>query len=92
MPHSGPRKYDPLIAYLAAFAAGEVTLTFAEIEAIIEAPLPPSARRAAFWGNTTEQVVQPPWRQAGWRVRRTDLHADTRTVTFVREAPTDGEE
>jgi hypothetical protein len=40
---TGPRKYDPRTAYLAGLAGDEVTLTFAEIERLVDAPLPPSA-------------------------------------------------
>ena len=43
MARSGPRKYEPLAAYLAALTIDEVTLTLVEIEAIIGAPLPRSA-------------------------------------------------
>jgi hypothetical protein len=82
-----PRKYDPLTAYLAAFAGNEVTLTLAEVEQIIGTPLPRSAGRAAFWSNTREQVTLPPWRAAGWRVRRTHLSGDQPAVTFGRESP-----
>jgi len=45
MPNRTPpgRKYQPLADYLAAHPADEVTLTFAQIEAILGAPLPSSA-------------------------------------------------
>ena len=88
MPRSpGPRKYDPLVAYLASLTADEVRLTLVEIEAIIGAALPPSARKPPFWGNASEQVVELPWLRAGWRVRRTDLRNDPPAVTFVRARP-----
>jgi hypothetical protein len=79
---TGPRKYDPLTAYLAACAGTEVTLTLAEVEQIIGAPLPRSAAKAAFWSNTPHQVALPPWVAAGWRMH---LSGDPRTVTFVRQ-------
>ena len=44
-PRPGPRKYDPLTAYLADLPTDEATLTFAEIEQLVGAPLPPSAWR-----------------------------------------------
>jgi hypothetical protein len=81
---TGPRKYDPLTAYLAAFAGNEVTLTLVEVEQIIGAPLPRSAVKAAFWSNTPHQVALPPWVEAGWRMRRTHLSDDPPAVTFVR--------
>jgi hypothetical protein len=81
---TGPRKYAPLTAYLAARPVDEVTLTLTEIEQIIAAPLPRSAVKAAFWSNTPGQVALPPWVEAGWRVRRTHLSGDPPMVTFVR--------
>ena len=65
---------------------GEVTLTLGEIEQIIGAPLPRSATKSAFWSNTPEQAALPPWRAAGWRVRRTQLSGDPPLVTSVRQA------
>jgi hypothetical protein len=45
MPGRGaPPKYQPLAAYLAALTVAAVRLTFPEIEAIIGAPLPVTAR------------------------------------------------
>jgi len=85
MPTRGPRKYDPLAAYLAGLAADEVTLTFAEIERIVGAPLPASARLSSFWSTTTQPLVARPWTRAGWRVARAQLRSDSLTVTFVRQ-------
>ena len=82
----GPRKYDPLTRYLADLAADEVTLTFAEIEAIIGAPLPPSARTSNWWENTTEHVQAGAWVLAGWRMKRTHRRLDPPAVTFERVA------
>ena len=80
----GPRKYDPLADYLAALTVDEVTLTFAEIEAIIGAPLPPSARLRTWWANTAGSAQARAWRSAGWRMARRQLHSATPAVTFVR--------
>ena len=83
--HLGPRKYVPLTRYLAALAVDAVTLTFSEIEAIIGAPLPPSARRSTFWTSRSPRLrAAPPWVQAGWRMVRTELHARPPTVHFAR--------
>ena len=87
-PRLGPRKYDPLVAYLAARPVDAVTLTLAEIEAIVGAPLPPTAYRPSFWVNSPQGVFGVrPWLRAGWRVVRTDLHARPPAVTFVRVGP-----
>jgi hypothetical protein len=83
---SGPRKYDPLTAYLAGLAVDQVTLPLAEVERIIGAPLPRSAAKAGFWGNTPDLAALPPWREAGWWVQRTHLSGDPPTVTFVRQS------
>jgi hypothetical protein len=81
----GPRKYDPLIRYLTALPAEAVTLTFAELEAIIGAPLPEAARQRSYWANSRRgQFTGPPWLRAGWRVARTDLRRAEPAVTFAR--------
>jgi hypothetical protein len=82
----GPRKYAPLIRYLTALPAEAVTLTLVEIEAIIAAPLPPSARRSSFWTKSPRSLAPPPWLRAGWRVLRTELHARPPAVHFARVA------
>jgi hypothetical protein len=84
----GPWKYAPLTAYLAALTVDEVTLTLAEIETIIAAPLPRAASSASFWSNSQLGVLRSqPWVQVGWRVRRTKLHARPPAVHFARAAP-----
>jgi hypothetical protein len=81
----GPRKYEPLTRYLAALRADAVTLPLAEIEAIIAAPLPPTAYRPSFWVNSPQGVFGVrPWLRAGWRVARTELRREPPAVTFVR--------
>jgi hypothetical protein len=83
----GPRKYDPLVAYLASLAVDQVTLTFPEIERIVAAPLPPSARRSSFWTKSPRALMARPWQRAGWRVARTELQASPPAVTFARMVP-----
>ncbi len=62
--------YSRLGGYLAGRArAGvdEVTLTFAQVEALVGHPLPPPARtRAAWWRTVTEphDAESDPW--SGW--------------------------
>ena len=88
MTRSSPLKYQPLTEYLAALAADEVTLTLTEIEAIIGAPLPASARAPNFWSNAPSGIVRVrPWVRAGWRMARTDLRSATPAVTFGRVVP-----
>jgi hypothetical protein len=82
----GPRKYEPLTRYLAALDTDEVTLTFAAIEQLVGAPLPPSAWRSSYWTRAPQpQGPQSrPWSRVGWRVARIHLRLDRPAVTFVR--------
>jgi hypothetical protein len=88
MTRNGPRKYDPLTTYLGGLAVDQVTLTFAEVEEIVGAPLPPSAWRLSFWSTTAQSLVARPWLRAGWRVLRAELHSELPRVTFQRVAAT----
>lgn len=84
----GSDKYQPLIAYLAALPAAEVTLTFPAIEAILGVALPAWAGQADFWTNRPRALFrQQPWVRAGWRVVRTDLRSEPSAVTFARRSP-----
>lgn len=68
-------KYDPLRAYLAGEASAEIPMTFAQIEAVIGAPLPPAARRhRAWWSNNPDNsVITRAWRDAGYRAFQVDM-------------------
>ena len=55
-------KYFALTAHLEANGLSEFEITFAQIEAIIGAPLPKSANTPQFWSNTVE--YQQPQRKA----------------------------
>ena len=79
-----PRKYQPLIDYLAGqpVTTTKVSLTLTEIEALIDAPLPRTAATRLWWRNS-----RPYWRllhAAGWRVAGVDIPG--RTATFARHA------
>ena len=75
-------KYQPLLDYLHECDLGEVTLTFAEIEALMNDRLPASARtKRAWWSNRTKGALQAEaWMEAGYRVEDVDL--DEQKVTF----------
>jgi hypothetical protein len=76
-------KYDPLRDYLASNEAGDVTMTFAEVERLV-GPLPASARlRRSWWANDAKVEAQA-WRAADRRVRSVDLAAER--VVFDRGA------
>lgn len=77
-------KYDPLRAYLATMPGEEVCYTFAEIEAIIGAPLPPTAlRHTAWWANSCrfDHPQAQAWMAGGWTA---GVDLDNTCVTFYR--------
>lgn len=63
-------KYDPLNRYLRRQSDAEVVLTFAEIENLLVALLPKSARRREWWANETSEatrhVQSRAWTAAGY--------------------------
>ncbi len=79
-------KYAPLAAWLQARPADQdtVRLTFQEVEAIIEADLPASARaHRSWWANDpVSRVHSQQWLNAGWRTSRVDVTEER--VTFSR--------
>ena len=76
-------KYEPLQRYLSAQPEDGCTLTFSQIEKIIGAPLPPSARRhKSWWGNDSTHVQAQTWMGAGWVTDPPRL--DEETIPFRR--------
>jgi DNA-binding transcriptional regulator YiaG len=75
-------KYQPLLEYLCGSNQHEVTLTFAQIEALMNEALPESARsKRAWWSNRSKGALQASaWMEAGYRVEDVDL--DRQQVTF----------
>lgn len=64
---------EPLRAYLSDYSS-PVTITFADIEAIIGRTLPSSARKhRAWWENSTDRTLARQWLAAGWRADMVDL-------------------
>jgi hypothetical protein len=85
-PRPRPRPvYGRLGAYLRARPEPEITLTLAEIEALLQRPLPRSARSdRSWWRNRRIGAPQArAWLEAGWRVRAFDRRAAV--VRFVRD-------
>ena len=90
MPRRGESpKYQPLADYLAAQPAAvtSLTLTVAEIEVIIGAPLLVSARARQWWTNLWSESQSRAWREAGWRVTGRAFRATPPTITFGRLPP-----
>lgn len=76
-------KYDPLKTYLVRHHPRELMMTFEEIENVLEAKLPPSARRPQFWANTIGEaghIQREAWRSARYNAF---LVADEDKVRFV---------
>jgi len=68
-------KYHPLFEHLLFSGQGRLTITFSEIEAIIGAPLPPSARqREEWWSNSpTGHSQARAWLNANYKTSNIDL-------------------
>lgn len=77
-------KYDPLRELLAQEPGESIRLSFDEIEEIISASLPESARRyPAWWANDATAGRQAhAWLSAGWKTAQVDLAG--KRVTFMR--------
>ena len=91
MPPLQGRKYQPLADYLAAQSADEVRLSLSQIEALLGAPLPPSAYvRSWWWNKGAKQLAAQPWRAVGWEAAL-NRRADEWRVTF-RRRPATGDE
>ncbi len=72
-------KYFPLYVHLQKLAGEPITLTLSEIEALLGAALPSSARtRVGWWSNRSRGAVQATaWMDAGYHVAKVDLAAET---------------
>ncbi len=83
----GGSKYQPLLEYLRCGNQREVTLSFAQIELVINDNLPESARRSkAWWSNRTTGGLQASaWMEAGYRAK---VNLSAETVTFRKKSPT----
>lgn len=78
--------YAPLNAWLSRQPANvhHVPTTFEQIERILGAPLPPTARRKSQWweNNATRHVQARAWLDAGFETR--DVNLTNETLTFAR--------
>ncbi len=71
-------KYDPLKDYLKASDQTAVPLSFEQIEQILGAPLPASARKHAAWwsNNPTNHANAKAWLEAGYASQQVDLRSE----------------
>ena len=85
-----PTKYEPLELHLRAVPTKtkEVTLSFVEIERILGAPLPASAKsHRPWWGNQRESKTRPQahaWLSAGFEVDTVNQGSGNASVRFKR--------
>ena len=75
-------KYYPLFERLQSCDAPQITLSWDEIERLIERPLPTSASDRAWWSNrdSASAIQSKAWIQAGYHIENVDF--DLQTVTF----------
>ena len=83
-------KYAPLLEYFARLDKPRVTLTFAQIEAIIRSPLPVHAYRDRSWWRYKPGRTHPPraWADGGYDAADVDVKREL--VRFVRRESEDG--
>jgi len=83
-------KYEPLKRYLETAAQRAVPLTFKQIETILGAALPASARKhAAWWSNSpTGHVNAQAWLDAGYASEQVDLVGER--LVFARRPRANG--
>ena len=75
--------YAPLGEHLRKVEGDEATLTFDEVEKILDRKLPASAiKHRAWWANTDTHSQALVWLSAGFVVDHADLEA--KTITFRR--------
>jgi len=61
-------KYRPLSDHLAGLSGSEWRASFAEIEALLDAPLPKSAQQPGWWKSEVAKPHQRAWLDQGWNV------------------------
>lgn len=83
-------KYEPLTHFLAKSKRQTIELTFAEIERIINAPLPASAtQHRAFWSNNpVGHAHAKAWLAAGFESENVDIDAGRIVFRRAEAAPT----
>ena len=77
-------RYAPLAIWLQSQEQNKITLSFQNIETIIQDALPPSARRHRNWwaNDSVSHSQSQQWLDAGWRVSNVNLAEEK--VIFAR--------
>ena len=81
-------KYEPLTHFLEDSKRSRVELSFADIERIIEAELPPSSyKHRALWSNNPQNhVMTQAWLAAGYESEDVDMNAQRVVFRRVRRS------
>lgn len=81
-------KYEPLAQFLKG-ATDVQPLSFDEIERILGAPLPPSARKHEAWwsNNPTGHVNAQAWLGAGYRTESIDITGEAVVFRKIASPP-----
>ena len=81
-------KYEPLEHFLRNQRTELVPMTFAEIEHVIGAPLPASARvHRPWWSNNPKNsVITKAWLSAGFRTEQVNMEKGKLTFRRVQQA------
>jgi hypothetical protein len=85
-------KYDALGRYLTAQPAGDVPMTFGEIERVLGLQLPLSARKHRPWwsNNPRNSVMTQVWLDAGFETEQVDMGRGTLVFRRAGEAGAQG--
>lgn len=77
-------KYKPLEIHLSGSRRERESMTFKEIEALIKAKLPASARKHRSWwsNNPRSGVITKSWLKAGYKSANVDMKDET--IDFVK--------
>jgi hypothetical protein len=80
-------KYEPLTRFLKIQQTREIRMSFEQIERVIGAKLPASARHHRAWwsNNPNNSVMTKAWLDAGFRSEQVDMGG--RKLVFRRAAP-----
>lgn len=81
------RKYQGLGGFLEEQNMDEVRMSFAEIEGVIGAKLPPSAHKHRPWwsNNASNSAMTKVWLDAGFRTEQVDMAGKKLVFKRVRE-------
>ena len=82
-------KYIPLYHFLVREGREGhkyLQMTFDDVESIIDAPLPSSARtQLLFWNNLRQpRRASTAWYRAGWEITNVDIQSETLTFCIVQ--------